>query len=146
MGLLTAETSSLRCGQWVGHQLASPPSAAEQLLALRLLEAGPSLPHPSAAQLVRNGLVICFGSLVVGTIASALSALVLWVPIRCWCRAMVSVLEASGLRRRYDTVGVLDASINVAACESVAVLGRQGLASPRLWPCWRDCAGRNREQ
>ncbi|QNI73204.1 ABC transporter/ ATPase component [Synechococcus sp. NOUM97013] len=42
------------------------------------------------------------------------------------------VLEASGLRRRYDTVGVLDASINVAACESVAVLGRSGSGKSTL--------------
>lgn len=42
------------------------------------------------------------------------------------------VLEASGLRRRYDTVGVLDASIHVAACESVAVLGRSGSGKSTL--------------
>ena len=42
------------------------------------------------------------------------------------------VLEASGLRRRYDNVGVLDASIRVASCESVAVLGRSGSGKSTL--------------
>ena len=42
------------------------------------------------------------------------------------------VLEASGLRRRYDKVGVFDASIRVASCESVAVLGRSGSGKSTL--------------
>ena len=42
------------------------------------------------------------------------------------------VLEASGLRRRYDNVGVLDASIRVASCQSVAVLGRSGSGKSTL--------------
>ena len=44
------------------------------------------------------------------------------------------VLEASGLRRRYDTVGVLDASINVAACESQAVPSGQGRSNRHCFP------------
>lgn len=79
MGLLTAETSLLcAAGSGLGIGLASLlRQPLEQLLALRLLEAGLTLPHPSAAQLVRNGLVIWLLITAVGTIASALSALVL---------------------------------------------------------------------
>ena len=79
MGLLTAETSLLcAAGNGLGIGLASLlRQPLEQLLALRLLEAGLTLPHPSPAQLVRNGLVIWLLITAVGTIASALSALVL---------------------------------------------------------------------
>lgn len=79
MGLLTAETSLLcAAGSGLGIGLASLlRQPLEQLLALRLLEAGLTLPHPSAAQLVRDGLVIWLLITAVGTIASALSALVL---------------------------------------------------------------------
>lgn len=79
MGLLTAETSLL-CA--AGSGLGIGPASLlrqplEQLLALRLLEAGLTLPHPSMAQLVRHGVVIWLLITAVGTIASALSALVL---------------------------------------------------------------------
>ena len=105
----------------------------DQLLALRLLEAGLTLPQPSTAQLMRCGLVIWLLITAVGTIASALSALVLWVPIHCgWCRAMGECVGGQRPRRRYDNVGVLDASIRVAACESVAVLGRSGSGKSTL--------------
>ena len=79
MGLLTAETSLLcAAGSGLGIGLASLlRQPLEQLLALRLLEAGLTLPHPSPAQLVRDGLVIWLLITAVGTIASALSALVL---------------------------------------------------------------------
>ena len=49
----------------------------DQLLALRLLDAGLALPQYSTEQLIRSGLVIWLLIAVVGTIASALSALVL---------------------------------------------------------------------
>ena len=79
MGLLTAETSLLcAAGSGLGLGLASLlRQPLEQLLALRLLEAGLTLPHPSMAQLVRHGVVIWLLITAVGTIASALSALVL---------------------------------------------------------------------
>lgn len=42
------------------------------------------------------------------------------------------VLEASGLRRRYGNVGVLEASIRIQSRESVAVLGRSGSGKSTL--------------
>ena len=42
------------------------------------------------------------------------------------------MLEGSGLRRRYDNVGVLDASIRIQSRESVAVLGRSGSGKSTL--------------
>ena len=79
IGLLTAETSLIcATGGGLGLGLAALlRQPLEQLLALRLLEAGLTLPHPSTAQLVRHGLVTWLLITAVGTVASMLSAFVL---------------------------------------------------------------------
>ena len=79
IGLLTAETSLLcAAGSGLGLGLASLlRQPLDQLLALRLLDAGLALPQHPTAQLMRCGLVIWLLITAVGTIASALSALVL---------------------------------------------------------------------
>ena len=79
IGLLTAETSLLcAAGSGLGLGLASLlRQPLDQLLALRLLDAGLALPQHPTAQLMRCGLVIWLLITAVGTLASALSALVL---------------------------------------------------------------------
>ena len=79
MGLLTAETSVLcAAGSGLGLGLATLlRQPLEQLLSLRLLEAGLTLPHPPTAQLIRHGLATWLLITAVGSIASVVSASVL---------------------------------------------------------------------
>ena len=71
IGLLTAETSLLcAAGSGLGLGLASLlRQPLDQLLALRLLDAGLALPQHPTAQLMRCGLVIWLLITAVGTIA-----------------------------------------------------------------------------
>lgn len=82
IGLLTAETSLLcATGSVLGLLLAALlRQPLEQLLTLRLLEAGLTLPHPSTAQLFCHGLSTWLLITAVGTIASVVSAFVLMGP------------------------------------------------------------------
>ena len=79
IGLLTAETSVLcAAGSGLGLGLATLlRQPLEQLLSLRLLEAGLTLPHPPTAQLIRHGLATWLLITAVGSIASVVSAFVL---------------------------------------------------------------------
>ncbi|OUV19165.1 MAG: hypothetical protein CBC48_22025 [bacterium TMED88] len=79
IGLLTAETSLLcAIGSGLGLGLATLlRQPLDQLLSVRLFEAGLTLPYLSFAQLVRHGVVTWLLITAVGTIASVVSALVL---------------------------------------------------------------------
>ena len=79
LAMLTGETSVL-CGLGGGIGLAlaallRPP--LQQLLSLRLMEAGLALPDPSSAQLLRVGLVVWLLITAIGAVAAGLSSAVL---------------------------------------------------------------------
>jgi putative ABC transport system permease protein len=76
LGLLTGETSVL-CGLGAGIGLASAAllrKPLEQLINLRLLEAGLALPHLPAAHLLSIGLLVWLLITAIGAIAALLSS------------------------------------------------------------------------